>query len=49
MAKTKQTEKFVVMQVSKGAHRQLKEYCAQNGMKLQYMVSFIIKQFLKSS
>jgi len=46
-AKT-QKETFALMQVSKEAHKALKVYCAENGMKLQYMISFIIKEFLKT-
>ena len=46
-AKT-QRETFSIIQISKGTHQDLKKYCEQNGMKLQYMASFIIKEFLKT-
>ena len=45
---TKQKETFSILQISKGTHQDLKKYCEENGMKLQYMASFIIKEFLKT-
>ena len=49
MKKTaKQKETFSILQVSKEQHTALKKYCDENGMKLQYMASFIIKEFLKT-
>ena len=44
----KQKETFSILQVSKEQHTALKKYCDENGMKLQYMASFIIKEFLKT-
>ena len=46
-AKT-QKDTFSIIQISKGTHQDLKKYCEENGMKLQYMASFIIKEFLKN-
>lgn len=43
-----QRETFSIIQISKGTHQDLKKYCEENGMKLQYMASFIIKEFLKT-